>query len=104
VTKDELNALVDRFLAWPLPESVCADLCATEQGYPHRIGTNLLSAEEARQMLEYLLTAPSAPASEGEVYEVRSTFGGTGPMCVYLPLTFRPGDRVRVTPLREGEA
>ncbi len=50
------EAMVDRFLQWPLPYSVCADLCATRQGYL-RSGTNLLSAPEARQMLEHVLDA-----------------------------------------------
>ena len=50
-----MDELVDRFLSWPLPDSVCSDLCATKQGYPSRSGTNLLTAVEARQMLEYLL-------------------------------------------------
>jgi hypothetical protein len=49
------QALVDRFLMWPLPESVCSDLCATNPNYPFpRSGTNLLTADEARQMFEYL--------------------------------------------------
>lgn len=48
------GTLVDRFLAWPLPDSVCSDQCATTKGYPHRTGTNLLTADEARQMIEYL--------------------------------------------------
>ncbi|MDO8547908.1 MAG: hypothetical protein Q7R68_11195 [Nitrospirales bacterium] len=65
-----IDRLVDKFLAWPLPESVCSDLCATKQNYPHRSGTNLLSADEAKKMLEYLLrqalggellTSPSNP-------------------------------------------
>ena len=51
----ELDRLVQRFLSWPLPSSVCADLCATQHGAPHRSGTNLLSAVEARQMIEHLL-------------------------------------------------
>ena len=51
----DINKLVEKFLAWPLPDSVCSDLCATKQGYPHRSGTTLLSAVEAKQMLEYLL-------------------------------------------------
>lgn len=51
VTKE----MIERFLTWPLPESVCADLCATQRGRPHRTGTNLLSADEARQMLEHVL-------------------------------------------------
>ncbi len=57
-----IKQLVDKFLSWPLPESVCADPCATKQGYPHRVGTNLLSADEARQMLEYLFSKPAEPA------------------------------------------
>jgi hypothetical protein len=49
--------MVNRFLSWPLPDSVCADFSATQQGYPHRSGTNLLSAAEARAMLEHVLAA-----------------------------------------------
>ena len=48
--------MVNRFLLWPLPDSVCADLCATKQGAPHRTGTNLLSFVEARKMLEHVLS------------------------------------------------
>lgn len=58
------DAMVDRFLSWPLPKSVCSDLCVTSQEYPHpRCGTNLLTAVEARQMLEHVLVAfaPSPP-------------------------------------------
>lgn len=54
-----VDELVNRFLAWPLPESVCADRCATEHGYPHRSGTHLLNADEARQMIEHLLRLPN---------------------------------------------
>ena len=53
VTKE----MVDRFLMWPLPESVCSDHCATMRGYTERTGTNLLTADEARQMLEHVLAA-----------------------------------------------
>lgn len=56
-----IDAMVDRFLSWPLPNSVRADLIATQQGKPHRSGTNLLTAVEARQMIEYVLRA--SPAS-----------------------------------------
>lgn len=51
-----VKELVDKFLAWPLPASACADLCATKQGYPHRSGTTLLNANEAKQMVEHLFT------------------------------------------------
>lgn len=46
-----IDAMVDDFLKWPLPDGVCADLCATKQG-PGRVGTNLLTAIEAKQMFE----------------------------------------------------
>jgi hypothetical protein len=55
VGREHLPALVDAFLRWPLPDSVCSDPCATMQGYPDRCGTNLLTAPEAQQMLEYVL-------------------------------------------------
>lgn len=52
----DIKKLVDRFLAWPLPKSVCSDTCVTDPSYPHpRIGTNLLTAAEAEQMLRYVL-------------------------------------------------
>lgn len=52
------DEMVNRFLSWPLPASVCADPCASMPDYPHsRIGTNLLTAVEARQMLEHVLSA-----------------------------------------------
>jgi hypothetical protein len=57
IMRNEMNKLVDRFLSWPLPDSVCADLVATKQGEPHRSGTNLLSAIEAKQMLEHVIGA-----------------------------------------------
>lgn len=62
------DELVDRFLSWPLPASVCSDLCVTRTDYPHqRIGTNLLTATEARLMLEHVLKVlDQAPQSEIE--------------------------------------
>lgn len=50
------DEMVDRFLAWPLPKSVCSDQCVTDNNYPNsRSGTNLLTATEARAMLEHVL-------------------------------------------------
>ena len=60
-----IGKMVDAFLMWPLPESVCADRCATIQG-PNRIGTNLLSFDEARQMFEHVL----AKAATVEISQV----------------------------------
>lgn len=47
--------LVERFLSWPLPESLRSDPCALMPGYPHRTGTNLMNEEQAKSMLEYVL-------------------------------------------------
>lgn len=61
------DAMVDRFLSWRLPASVCADLCATNRDYQHpRCGTNLLTADEARQMLEHVLVASSSDTARAE--------------------------------------
>jgi len=67
-----VGELVDKFLAWPLPNSVCADLCATKQGYPHRSGTTLLNATEAKQMVEHLFTDFIAAALAQAAQEARS--------------------------------
>lgn len=52
---ETVDSLVEKFLAWPLPKSVCADMCATRPETLHRSGTNLLTATEAKEMFEYLL-------------------------------------------------
>lgn len=57
------DTMVDRFLTWPLPDSVCSDPCASMPGHPHRSGTNLMTAVEARQMLEHVLAAGPEPRS-----------------------------------------
>lgn len=52
----DLDKLVERFLAWPVPPTARADLCATMAGYPHqRYGTHFFTADEARQMLAHVL-------------------------------------------------
>lgn len=48
--EDLLEEMTNKFLRWPLPESVCADLCAIKQG-PGRVGTSLLSYVEALAMM-----------------------------------------------------
>jgi hypothetical protein len=58
------DEMVNRFLSWPLPASVCSDLIVTQAGAPHRIGTNLLTATEARAMLEHVLECHSGYSSK----------------------------------------
>lgn len=55
------DEMVDRFLTWALPASVCADPCATRPDMPNRSGTNLLTATEARAMLEHVLATTTMP-------------------------------------------
>lgn len=49
-----VERFVDRFLSYRLPVSVCADPVACNPGTPGRTGTNLLTADEARQMMEHV--------------------------------------------------
>lgn len=53
-----LDRAVNRFLTWPLPDSVCPDACTINKrhkGMPVPTGTNLLTATEARDMLKHVL-------------------------------------------------
>ena len=50
---DLMDAMVSRFLTWPVPASVYPDGTPGQLG---RTGTNLLNADEARQMLEHVLS------------------------------------------------
>lgn len=68
------DEMVQRFLSWPLPDDFCPDggisfskTVDTAEGRIDRkhmgpawwpVGTNLLSAEQARAMLEHVLTTP----------------------------------------------
>jgi len=64
-----IDQLTNAFLQWPLPNSVCADLCATKQG-PGRVGTNLLSFAEAKQMFTALV-APVLAAKDAEIARLK---------------------------------
>lgn len=61
-----IEKLADAFVAWPLPDSVCSDQCATMRDYKHRSGTNLLTVLEARQMFEYCLSKVQALDVKGK--------------------------------------
>lgn len=61
----QINKMVDRFLAWPLPKDFAPDCGISFDGrkddkynknktWP--VGTNLFTAEQARQMIEYLFS------------------------------------------------
>lgn len=65
-TLTDIDRLVDRFLAWPLPSSVCPDGCVMNRDYPYRVGTNLLTADEAKAMFIHALGRDDAMAARGE--------------------------------------
>lgn len=50
----QMDLLVNAFLSWPLPETVASDTCVTVKGQSHRVGTNLLTANEAKQMFQHI--------------------------------------------------
>ena len=50
--KCDVDTLVDRFLTWPVPAEVYPD---GTPGKPGRTGTNLLSAPQAKAMLQHVL-------------------------------------------------
>lgn len=88
--------MVDDFLRWPLPDSVCADGCATRQG-PGRVGTNLLSAVEAKAMLEAVVM-PKLEAFSKQVTLIEDFLYGRG-YCTELyisPLGFNGGEAWQV--------
>lgn len=53
----EVKRMVEAFLCWPIPSSVRPDDCVMDRDYPHRRGTNLLTADEATQMVKHILSA-----------------------------------------------
>lgn len=70
---ETIKQLAEAFIRWPLPESVCADLCATKQG-PDRVGTNLLSYPEALAMMRELVT-PLLDRREAELVRLKELLG-----------------------------
>jgi hypothetical protein len=64
-TLTDIDRLVDRFLAWPLPSSVCPDGCVMNRDYPYRVGTNLLTADEAKAMFIHALGREAAMDARG---------------------------------------
>lgn len=52
------EAMVNRFLSWPVPEDVYPD---GVPGKPGRHGTNLLTYEQAKQMLNHVLAPSEVP-------------------------------------------
>ena len=52
-----INKMVDRFLQWQLPADFTPDGGISFDGKSHPVGTNLLTAVQAKVMLEHVLGA-----------------------------------------------
>lgn len=91
------DEMVDRFLSWKLPDDFCPDAGITfkrtyNEASPfgpsthEPIGTNLLTAEQARAMLEHVLSSPTheraAPAPEPQAEWVSVPAEPTAEMCI----------------------
>lgn len=99
----EINKLVDAFLAWPLPVSVCPDPIAMMLGSPRRSGTNLLTADEAKQMFEHVLSKVStAPPSAEPLQGEREKFEAWGKSCALDLSRYPAGDPLGGTYVRTG--
>lgn len=59
----KLDELVNRFLTWPVPADVYPD---GTPGQPGRSGTNLLTAQQAKDMLTHVLGDVLAEAAKSE--------------------------------------
>ena len=59
----KLDELVNRFLTWPVPADVYPD---GTPGQPGRSGTNLLTAQQAKDMLTHVLAYALAEAAKSE--------------------------------------
>jgi len=83
------DQLIDRFLTWPVPATVHPD---GTPGQPGRSGTNLLSAAEARNMLDHVLQFPELPPALNLltfcVLVLRNGFTVTGESACVSPENF----------------
>jgi hypothetical protein len=65
-----LQKLAERFCAAPLPETVCVDACTWTPGCLGRTGTNLLTVEEAKVVLDYVLEPVEREMGRDTVYNI----------------------------------
>lgn len=49
-----ISEMVNRFLSWTVPSTLVSDPCMTDPNYLYRHGTNIMNAEQAREMLLYV--------------------------------------------------
>ncbi len=75
-TMQVTDDMVNRFLTWPVPPDVYPD---GTPGKPGRTGTNLMTAPQARAMLEYVLQGQHLETAHG--YEGRFCMYATHGWC-----------------------
>lgn len=83
-TNDQLRAMVSRFLCWPLPKTfgpdchISFDRAKAQANHAWPVGTNLLTADEARAMLEHVLDAVKTPVPPLGIGDINSDAKGSG--------------------------
>lgn len=75
--------MVDRFLAWRLPETFAPDCGISfkrpnDPSFAWPVGTNLLTADEAKEMFEYVLRDRVTDNAEGQDQPEASGYGPKG--------------------------
>lgn len=78
MNKPMIDQLVDRFLGWKLPEDFSPDCGITFKPILNSapVGTNLLTAAQAKAMLEHVLAPLNANPPEGCVLQAVDTGDG----------------------------
>ena len=100
-TEKTIKEITEAFLRWPLPESVCADLCATKPA-KDRSGTNLLTYTEALAMFTEIVgpyLAAHAPKEQPASAAVRE--GDAKVTLTFKDFVFRASHHL---PMRFGAA
>jgi len=117
----EIQQAVNRFLGWRLPKEFCPDSFISFDrekhsqwgGYPNSwpIGTNLLTADQARAMFEYCferVAQPKAEPCQHSVADARNPVVKNGYICVKCGALFSAADhaqpKAEPAPLEEYDA
>lgn len=95
----DINHMVDRFLAWPLPADFCPDGGISYNGKSSPIGTNLFTAEQARQMFEYVLKYENLDGYKFETVPNQVEYASVTCLCCDQPMADRRiGIKVKAYP------
>jgi hypothetical protein len=97
MNEEQIKRMVDRFLQWPLPTDFAPDGGIFFDGKSHPIGTNLLTATQAKEMFRHVLEV----TKEREVCEWQQRITSDGvrweSACGWTMYAENPSDTVKAT-------